>query len=304
MRKWISLVLVAILTATLLAGCGVASKGNAENELLADSSSDGTKGEGIYEAGGVSSISDSANTVLSENQKMVRKIWLEAETEDLDTLLSNVEQQIAALSGYVESQDQHNGSNYSGSRRYRNASLTIRIPADELDRFVTQVSAETNIVSKKQTAENITLSYIATQSHVTALETEQTRLLELLAKAETMSDILDIEARLTKVRTDLEKYTSQMRVYDNMVDYGTVYLQIREVTEYTVVEEPDSVWERIGTGFMQSLKNLGDFFVELFIFVVCTLPYLALLSILATGIILIVKYKRRKKTDTPPEKNV
>lgn len=303
MKKWISVLLAAILAATFLAGCGAASKGNAENGLLAGSGFDGTKDEGIYETGSGSSISDSTNTVLSKNQKMVRKIWLEAETEDLDTLLSNVEQQIAALSGYVESQDQHNGSNYSGSRRYRNASLTIRIPADGLDSFVTQVSAETNIVSKKQTAENITLSYTATQSHVTALETEQTRLLELLAKAETMSDILDIEERLTKVRTDLEKYTSQMRVYDNMVDYGTVYLQIREVTEYTVVEEPDTVWERIGTGFMESLENLGDFFVEFFIFVVCALPYLALLGILAAGVILMVKCKRKKKANTPPEKD-
>ena len=32
-------------------------------------------------------------------------------------------------------------------------------------------------------------------------------------------------------------------------------LTLSEVKEYTVVEEPETLWERIGTGFMNSLKG-------------------------------------------------
>lgn len=300
MKKWLSLILALVLTAGLLAGCGAGSNESAGSGLIGNAGADGAlKDEYVAESGSGTTNDSGTATAMPESQKMVRKIWLEAETEDLDALLAGVEEQIAALSGYIESQNQHNGSSYSDSRRYRYAELTIRIPADQLDSFVTQVADASNIVSKKQTAENITLSYVATQSRVTALETEQARLLELLAQAQSMSDILQIEERLTEVRADLEEYTSQLRVYDNLVDYGTVYLDISEVVEFTVVEEPDTVWERMGSGFMESLENLGDGIVEFLIFIVVALPYLIPLAAAAIGVILIVRHRRKKKA--PPQ---
>ena len=226
---------------------------------------------------------------------MVRKIWINTETEDLTTLLTSIEQKTADLSGYVESQNQYNGSKYSGSKRYRNASLTLRIPAEQLDSFISQVADVSNVVSKKQTAENITLNYVATESRIKALETEQTRLLELLAQAQNMTDLLSIEKRLTQVQSELEQVTSQLRVYDNMVDYGTVYLEIQEVTEFTVDEEPSTIWGRIGTGFMESLKGIGNFFIEMFVFLVVGLPYLVPLGLLITGAIFLLRRRRKKK---------
>ena len=75
----------------------------------------------------------------------------------------------------------------------------------------------------------INLSSIPRKKILKALETEQTRLLELLSKADNMTEILQIEERLTKVRTELEQVTSQLRLYDNQVSYGTIYLTLREV---------------------------------------------------------------------------
>ena len=120
-------------------------------------------------------------------------------------------------------------------------------------------------------------------------------LLELLAKAESMEDILKIENRLTKIREELETVKSKLRVYDNLVNYGTVYLNIREVVEYTVVDEPETVWERIGTGFMHSLKDLGEFFTELFVFLVVGLPYFVLIGIVLTAVLLLLKRRKKKK---------
>lgn len=314
MKKWLSIILVLVMALSLLAGCGgkstSAENGTAYNDRLTGSSvlaDEAGSGAPELEYSSSSSSSQSSADNLPQNQKMVRKIWLDAETEDLTSLLSNVEQRISELGGYIESQNLQNGSKYSGSRRYRYADLTVRIPADKLDEFVDQVAEASNIVSKRQTAENITLSYVATQSRVTALETEQTRLLELLAQAENMTDVLSIEKRLTEVRADLEEYTSQLRVFDNQVDYGTVYLNISEVVEFTDTEEPETVWERIGAGFMESLENLGDFFVELFVFLIVASPYLIPLGLVIAGIVFLIRKKSKKqkkhtiKTDFPDE---
>lgn len=296
MKKYLSITLAALLVLGLLAGCG------AKNDSAALEGIPQENGSAVMDS--EMSITESASgtsSPLPQSQKLIRKIRMEAETEDLDTLLGAVKERIAELEGYVEAENIYNGSEYGNSRRYRYANLTIRIPADKLDSFVEHVSGNANIVSSEETVDDVTLSYVATESRIKALETEQTRLLELLAKAESMDDILQIESRLTNVRTELEEVTSQLRVYDNLVSYGTVNLNIDEVREYTVVEEPETVWERIGAGFMENLGNLGDFFVELFVFVVTALPYLVVLAVVAVVIIVLIRRNRRKKKTTKTE---
>lgn len=294
MKKILAITLSLLLLISLLAGCGAKSNGSVSNEL-ADGMLGGSGGSVSLESSTSKPGESGTDTVLPQNQKLVRKIWLDAETEDLDALIRQVDQKIAELSGYVEEREVYNGSAYNAGRRYRHASLTVRIPAENLDRFVSQVSEASNITSTNETTENITLSYVATQSRITALETEQTRLLELLAQAQTMEDLLKIESRLTDVRTELEEVTSQLRLYDNMVGYGTIYLNLSEVREYTVTEEPETVWDRIGSGFMQSLKDLGSFFTELFVFVVVGLPYFVIVAVLVTAVVLLIKYRKKNK---------
>ena len=125
------------------------------------------------------------------------------ETEDLDALLANVDARINELSGYVEQKEIYRGSLYA-NRVYRRAYLTIRIPAEQTDFFVEKVGEFSNITSSTEDVEDVTLQYVATESRITALKTEESRLLELLAQAKNMDELLLIESRLTDVRTELE----------------------------------------------------------------------------------------------------
>lgn len=285
-RKLFALVLSVVMLLSLTA-CGAASKETVSNGMSADRYYDA-------ESGLVEEKPSTAESQLPENRKLIQRVWLRAETEDMDVLLEKVNARINELGGYVESQEIYNGSAYSGTR-YRNAEITVRIPAEKLNSFVNDVSAVSNIVSSNQTTEDVTLSYVATESRVKALETEQERLLELLAKAETMEDLLTVESRLTDVRAELEQVTSTLRVMDNQVDYSTVYLTVNEVREYTVVEEPETVWDRIGTGFMESLEEIGDGFVELFVFLIVNFPYFVILGAVLTVVILILRRRKKKK---------
>lgn len=294
MKKLLAIFLVFVLICSVCIGCGkAASDGMApekENAMM-----DSITGSADDNGALMDKVESSSTSIaMAPNQKLIRKIWLDAETENMDTLLSGINQRIAELGGYVESRNIYNGSQYSG-RRYRSGDLTVRIPAERLSEFVAHVEANTNITSNRETTDDVTLNYVATESRLKALQTEEARLLEILAEAKNLSELLELESRLTKVRTELEQVKSQLQVYDNQVNYGTVYLNIREVVEYTVVEEPETVWERIGVGFMQSLKDLGEFFTELFVFVVVGLPYLVILGVAITGAVIGWKRARKKK---------
>lgn len=290
--------LMALVLVLSFAGCGAAAENMAVDSFAPGRAEAPELGKDVLED------SSTVQADLPENRKMVQKVWIDAETEDMDGVMQSVNAKIKELGGYVEAQESYNGSSYSGTRR-RNADLTIRIPEDKLEQFVEQVNSASNVVSTNRTVDDITLSYVATESRIQALETQHARLLELLAKAETMEDLLTIEKELTNVLTELEQVKSTLKVYDNQVNYATVYLTVTEVKEYTVVEEPESVWDRMGSGFLNTLEGVGDFFKELAVFLVAGSPVIVLLGGIGIGTWLLVRYftKKSKKKTPPPQNN-
>ena len=79
-----------------------------------------------------------------------------------------------------------------------------------------------------------------------------------------------------------------------IIEIATVYLYIDEVEVYTPVEE-ETVWERISTGFVDSLKNIGEGLKEAAIWFVIHIPYLVIWAIVIAVIVLILK-KIKKRT--------
>lgn len=284
-HRILALLLAAVL---LLAGCS-----KAPSDERYDNQAGAVEGDGIYENG--AETDNSAG--IEENRKLIRTVDIDAETSDLDSILADLDAQLAALGGYVQNKSVQNGRGSS----YRYATLTLRIPADKLDSFVGHVENATNILSSSEKAEDVTLKYSATESRIRTLETEETRLLELLAQAENLNDLLTLESKLADVREELEIVKSQLKLYDSLIDYGTVNLTITEVKEYTVVEENPTAWERISTGFVKSLHGVWNILTELFIFFIVALPYLAIPAVIVI-IVLVVRRKRKArhpKTNAP-----
>ena len=305
MKKLTAFLLTVLLLTGLLTGCGSASVTQANKAVREEAMAPAEAPAAM--AGGGGSLRDTGSAAaeaLPENRKWIITMDIQAETEDLDALLQSLTETVASLDGYAEDQNIHNGSTYS-SRRYRSASLTLRIPAQRLPEFTQQVEGAANVVSKNERREDITLTYVDTQARVTALETEQKRLLELMEQAETMADLLEIEGRLTQVRYELESYASQLRTFDNQVDYATVYLHIEEVQEYTPVAEK-TVWQRIRDGFTDSLEGLWEGAVDLLVWVLASSPYLVVWGGILTGGFFLLRRLRlpkpRKKAErTAPE---
>ena len=293
MKKFLNLTLLALMVISLLAGCGASSMAAdkyapMENEMAVESPA-----APMTEMSYMSDMSVAGAGVANVEQKLIKTVRMDVETEDLEALLPQINEKIAVLGGYVENQELYNGSSYS-SYRSRSASLTVRIPAENLNGFVENVKGVSNVVTYNESTENVTLQYVSTESRMKALEVEQQRLLELLAKAENMSDLLEIEARLTDVRYELESVTSQLRVLANQVDYATIHLYISQVRVYTETE-PQTVWQRIGSGFKENLQDMGENLTDFFVWVVTYSPQLILWAAIIAVAVKVLKKKLAKK---------
>ena len=227
-------------------------------------------------------------------RKLIRDVSMNVEARDFDGVLSQITDKVGELGGYVESSDVSGVSvnSYGGSQQ-RHADIRARIPADRLDRFVETVESAGNVTSKQEQVTDVTLQYSDVQSRKKSMEIEQERLWALLEKAESLDAVVALEARLSEIRYELESYTSQLRLYDNQVDYSTVSINMREVKDLTPTA-PDSIGTRIQKGFNRSLNNLGEAGTDLIVWIASNSPILLVLAVIIAAVVLIVRGLSRR----------
>ncbi len=218
--------------------------------------------------GGAAALAESGgNGAVSK--KLIRNAQMELETRDYDTLLAYITRQTQEFGGYVETLSV-SGQAQEGNRY---AEMTLRVPQDKLDGLLDGVSGQSNVVYRRESVQDVTLQYVDLDTHKRSLLTERDRLLELLEKAETVSDLIEIESRLSEVRYQIESLEEKLRMIDDQVDYSTVSMTIREVKLYTPAEEK-GLWKRMTEGFSGNVTRLIWDIEDLFVALFAALPYL------------------------------
>ncbi len=288
----VSMVLIFML---VLSGCGSTSKNEAMDSYKGEmSTTSGSPSVSYDKVFSEESFEDTAykgesgqktENKFETDRKLIKTVEMRVETKEFDKTIAAIESQVAELGGYIEHLDTYNGSSYTNYRSERNADMTIRVPKQQLNVFLETVEGVSNVVRRSESVEDVTLTYVDLESHKKVLEAEQDTLIELMKQAKEVSDIITIESRLSEVRYQLESMESQLRTFDNKIDYSTVYLNVDEVKELTPVEE-QTILERIAEGFVGSLKDVGDNLVEFGIWFIVNIPYFVIWAV-----ILVVMYK-------------
>ncbi len=211
----------------------------------------------------------------------------------LETLIAKAQSLGGYVSGSYTSTDDE-GANY--------ATATIKVPADQLDALVSAAQALGKVDDYRLSSDDISLSYYDMQARLNNAKAEEQQLLEILAKCETVEDILAVRESLTSVRSDIESYTAQMNLWDNLVAYATLSINI-DRTPKTVVEgekeliqlwKASDVWDKMARGFQNSARFVINAIGAIGIFLaVAAIP--AGVLFLAIGLPIIVHKKNKKK---------
>ena len=121
-----------------------------------------------------------------------------------------------AANGYVSE------SSYNAQSGPSSATITIRVPATELDRAVDQISKLGKLLDKRMNAQEVSEEYVDLTSRRRNLEREEVRLLELMQRAGRISDLLEVEQTLARVRGEIENISGRLRYLENRVAMSTL----------------------------------------------------------------------------------
>lgn len=282
MKKKVFALFSVLAVATLIfAGCGSAYDNSGSMPSAPDIA------VGTDKTGNIEVSESSAN-----NRKIIETISYDSQTKDFDSFVSSLQEKVLSSGGYIESSSVY-GNDYN-SYENRRAIIKARIPQKESADFSSYIENNSNVTRKEISTDDITLKYVDIQSRISALESEKTSLESMLDKADSIDSLLKIKSQLTDVIYQLDSYKSQLRTYDNLVDYTTVNITVSEVRKFAAAEEK-GVWDRIGENLTENFASVGTFLVNAFVFIVSALPYILLVSVPGIIVIIIIFARKKKK---------
>ena len=250
------------------------------------------------------------NTVIESDRKIIKSASMEIQTLEYELAIQRLTDKVRGIGGYVESSNVR-GRAVDDKYSTRSAHYTLRIPEQQFMQFMSDMNTIGTIIQENSYGEDITSQYFDTDAHMKTLKIQEERLLEILRKAEKIEDIITLERELSNIRYQIEGLQGNLKRWDNLVSYSTLTVSIYEVQEIIKVEEPPkTLGQKISQKFTESLDDIKDFFEDLAVFGIGSLPllivYLPLLLVAALiirKIIRILKPVEIKSIDKPEDKN-
>ena len=295
MKRMVSL-LLALVLALLLAGCGASKAAGGASDSMAASEpeagywSNNSKSDDNYDEGGYDADGTPASDPASRPVKMIYNGYMEMQTQDFDAAASGIEDLVRELGGYFQQSSVSN----RGSSSYRYGSYTIRIPAAQFEAFFQRAGQLCHVTYTNTTADDVSESYYDTEARLETARIKLERLQQLLAKATSMEDIITIESAISETEWDIENLSGTLRHYDALVDYATIDVELCEVYKLSGQDEAVTTFGgRLGQSFVRGLKAVGSTLEDLAVWLAYSWVWLV---VAAAVVVVIVRAVRRKRT--------
>ncbi len=279
-NRILALALTLLLLLTVLAGCGgdakIESPGGYKNEVLGDA--------GVTEESGA----------LAE-RKVIITARYSVETEDIRGAMQAIEQAVQAGDGYVEQAD------VSGREENTYAEYTLRVPVEQLGQLATTLEKVGEITFSSREQEDVTEQYQDVQAKIQARTAQRDRLLELIDKAETLSDLLQLEEEFAQVQGELDSLIGRQKLYDSKITYATVSVSLTRSTAAAVTATPYG--KRLLNALEDSFSTALGFVQFLGVALVWLLPLILVAAVVLTVVLLATRKSRRarKQSKQPPK---
>ena len=240
------------------------------------------------------------------NRKIVYTGNISLQTLEYDASAKSIHDRITGYGGFIESEYTRNEDPYwyyrdrSGSaakRTRRTLNVTARIPADKFEAFMEYLKKDGQVISTSVNARNISVKYANHEASRKALEIEQKRLLDMMEKAETVEDMIAVEARLTDVERELNDEKTQLSDMDRDVNFSTVYISLQEVFEYSEQVVEVSYGEKLKKAFSRAVSDFVEFWGDLILGIVETFPFLIMFGLIIFAIVKASRRARRRREE-------
>ena len=288
--------LLAALVALLVVGCGGAASGP-NLDTVGSAVGGGPSAAPTAGPAGAGALGDGTGNVIPEaaraDLQVIKTGALDLQVRDVGAAVVAGAAKIAALGGYVS------GSEQSGEDEGVTATVTYRVPADQWDPALAALRAlAIKVVDEKTQTQDVTGQIVDLGARIANLKATELALQAIMTKATKISDVLDVQAELTKVRGEIEQAAGEKQHLQEQASYSTLTVRFGLKPSAAVVLsqekfDPRSEVDRASATLVEILQGLATAGIW---FGIVWLPILLTLGIVALVVIAVV---RRRSTAQP-----
>ena len=195
--------------------------------------SDGIQSEGYPEpfvAGGVEDMSlgrseSISNSSASQGDYIIKTAYASTDvsSSNFNSTIKSVENMVESYGGNIS--NTYLSTNYQGLQSY---SLTINIPAEDFEDFLSGVEELSSFTNISSNANDVTRYVVDIDSRLKSLYGGKEALQDIKDEATSTSDKLQVQSQLRYINQDIEMLQGQKEFYENSTSFSTLTLEIRE----------------------------------------------------------------------------
>lgn len=305
-----SLVLIGIVSIGMLASCAMMpatsslSKGAAEDRVVESfempMAPEMLEAAPAMDESGGSAFDTSAQTA---ERIVIRNASLSIVVEDPTGAVTSITEMAEEMGGFVVSSNAYKTTTSSGLE-VPNASITVRVPADQLEDALKQIKglvgdAQVDILNEEVSGQDVTSEVTDLESRLRNLKAAEEQLLEIMENATESEDVIAIFRELTSVRGEIEVIEGQIKYYRESARLSaiSVFLQAKAAIEPITIGgwQPGVEAQRA----LQALVEGGKYIVNALIWLV--LFAAPIMAVIVLPIYLIIRAIRKRQMKKKPD---
>ncbi len=215
-------------------------------------------------------------------KKIIKDGRMGINVQELESTKSKIDSLVAHYNGYYANEklnNKHTATSYE---------LKIRIPSKNFKKMIAGIeNGNGEIKHKEINARDVTDQFIDLEIRLANKQNYLARYNDLLKKARTVKDILEIEERVRRIEEEIESTTGRLKYLSDLVSYSTLELEI-----YNPKDQTSPPRDNFSNSIGNALSNGWHGFVDFIIFFVNIWPIWIIVSVM---IIILKKIRSRKK---------
>jgi Domain of unknown function (DUF4349) len=193
--------------------------------------------------------SSTASLAAVQRPMLIRTASLSIVTRDFQAVRPAVERIVRELGGFI---DEMTATGTEGTARSLRG--TLRIPSPRLDEVLNRLRPLGQVTEDTQRSEDVTDQVIDLDARLASARATEKRLADILReKTGRLSDVLDVERELTRVRFEIERLDAQRTNIGRRVTYAAVTISITDERKASL-EGPLSLGSRLRVAFADGME--------------------------------------------------
>ena len=217
--------------------------------------------------------------------QIIRNANVNFQVENTDSSHARIAALLGSYQAYFGS-DERTQNAYSIQQN-----MVIRVPAEHFDQIMEQIMKESIYTNSKSiTAEDVTEEFVNTESRLKSKKEVEKRYLELLARAQKVIEVLEVENNLRVIHEEIDATEGRLKLLKDRVAYSTITLVIDQKVKGSL--QPEMVFSsRFGAARIRGWHRLQNSALA----VVASWPLLLVLLSITIWIMIRIRKRRNRQ---------